>query len=177
MKKNTIYLDMDGVLADFNLAAKQFLSATTTDLEQAQRNNRWAREQWETLKTNPRFYLTLPKTEFADDLVFVAKLFRDQLNWDLKILTAIPKGNDMPWAFYDKVLWQQQYYPDIPVMFGPYSKDKQSHCNPGDILVDDRWDNCQSWTEKQGRAVRVQNSTAVSDLREIFNQIQIRISA
>lgn len=159
MKKNTIYLDMDGVLANFDQAAKNFLNATDREFDQAKHNNKWNRSQWELIKTqNPRFYLSLPKTEFADDLVSVARKFRDQLDWNLKILTAIPSGNDMPWAFYDKILWQQKYYPDIPVMFGPYSKDKHLHCLPNDILVDDRIDNCNNWTKAMGLSLQVNNN-------------------
>lgn len=150
---------MDGVLADFDQAAKTFLNATREEFDQAKQNNKWNRAQWELIKThNPRFYLSLPKTSLADDLVTVARKFRDQLDWNLKILTAIPSGNDMPWAFYDKILWQQEYYPDIPVMFGPYSKDKFLHCNPNDILIDDRLDNCESWSKVQGIAIRVNNN-------------------
>jgi hypothetical protein len=180
MKKNqTLFLDMDGVLADFDAAAKEFLQASDLDLEQARKNNKWTRTQWEQIKEhNPRFYLTLPKTAFADQLVAEARKFRDTLNWQLKILTAIPSGNDMPWAFYDKILWQQQYYPDIPVMFGPYSKDKYLHCKTsGDILIDDRYSNCQAWREATGIAIQMKTlnpEPSLTILKEIFvNQTQL----
>lgn len=163
---------MDGVLADFDQAAKTFLNASTEEFNQAKQNNKWNRTQWELIKTqNPRFYLTLPKTSLADDLVIVARKFRDQLDWDLKILTAIPSGNDMPWAFYDKILWQQKYYPDIPVMFGPYSRDKHLHCLPNDILIDDRIDNCNNWTNAKGIALRVNNN--YDQILDTLNQLYI----
>ncbi len=151
----TIYLDMDGVLADFNLAARILINASEVDEQAAFQQGSWKPEQWNKIKENPRFYLTLPKTNFADELVSIARTFRDKLDWDLKILTAIPRNNDMHWAFYDKILWQQQYYPDIPVMFGPYSKDKHQHCKPGDILIDDRQDNCNQWTRAFGTAIKI----------------------
>jgi 5'(3')-deoxyribonucleotidase len=68
-------------------------------------------------------------------------------------LTAVPKGNDVPWAFYDKVVWVQNYFPDIPVMFGPFSKDKWQHCKPGDILIDDRKSNIAEWQAAGGRPI------------------------
>lgn len=177
-KNRTIYLDMDGVLADFDQAAKIFLNATDQDVENTKKQGRWSRSQWELIKIQkPRFYRSLPKTAMADDLVTICRKFRDSLNWNLKILTAIPKDNDMPWAFYDKILWQQEYYPDIPVMFGPYSKDKFLHCNPNDILIDDRLDNCESWAKVQGIAIRVNNNynqilQTLEDLYITQNQIQ-----
>jgi hypothetical protein len=70
-------------------------------------------------------------------------------------LTAVPHYNDVHWAFWDKMLWAQERYPDIPVHFGPYSQDKQKHCQPGDILVDDRPDNCENWIRVGGVAVKV----------------------
>lgn len=179
-KNRTIYLDMDGVLADFDLAAKNFLKASDHDLLTTQQQGRWPREQWNLIKThNPRFYRSLPKTLLADPLVDLARKFRDNYNWNLKILTAIPKDNDMPWAFYDKILWQQEHYSDIPVMFGPYSKDKHLHCLPNDILIDDRIDNCNDWTNAKGIALRVHNNfeEILSTLKKLLIQTQIQTSA
>lgn len=151
----TIYIDMDGVLADFNAKAREVLGATEADSDQAAQVGRWPREKWETLKEIYHFYRILPKTPFADRLMELARRYRDELGWKLHILTAIPSGNDVPQAFQDKIEWIQEYYPDVEVHFGPYSRDKASHCQPGDILVDDRYDNCESWTKAGGQAIRV----------------------
>ena len=69
-------------------------------------------------------------------------------------LTAVPKGNDVKWAFYDKVNWATTRYPDIPVMFGPYSHDKHVHCKFGDVLIDDRTSNCTEWRNAGGIAIQ-----------------------
>jgi 5'(3')-deoxyribonucleotidase len=69
-------------------------------------------------------------------------------------LTAVPKGNDVKWAFYDKVNWATTHYPDIPVMFGPYSHDKHVHCKLGDVLIDDRTSNCEEWRHAGGVAIQ-----------------------
>lgn len=151
----TIYIDMDGVLADFNTKAREVLGATEADSDQAAQAGRWPREKWETLKEIYHFYRILPKTPFADRLMELARRYRDELGWKLYILTAIPSGNDVPQAFQDKVEWIQEYYPDVEVHFGPYSRDKAHHCRPGYILVDDRYDNCESWTQAGGQAIRV----------------------
>jgi len=143
----TIYLDMDGVVADFNGYADKVLRKKTT-------SDRWPDNDWTRLRDNPRLYRDLEKTQEADQLVDYCKKLCEANGFDLMFLTAVPRNNDVHWAFYDKVVWVQQYYPNIPVMFGPYSHDKHVHCKPGDILIDDRTSNCEEWRAVGGIAVQ-----------------------
>jgi PAS domain-containing protein len=142
----TLYLDMDGVVADFNSYAEKILG-------KSQQDEVWSEEEWSVLKQYQRIYRDLPKTAYADQLVELCKKKCEQQNWQFLFLTAVPKGNDIRWAFWDKVLWAQRYFPDTPVHFGPYSKNKYVHCESGDILIDDRTSNIQEWTEAGGRAI------------------------
>lgn len=148
MKKNrnTLYLDMDGVVADFDRYAHETLGLPPS-------NGKYSPEEWSDLSKNPRIYLGLQKTPYADRLVDACRKFCKEREFDLKFLTAIPKGNDIPWAFNDKVTWALFFYPDIPVMFGPYSKDKHLHCRMNDILIDDRLSNIREWSGKFGYAI------------------------
>jgi 5'(3')-deoxyribonucleotidase len=165
----TIYLDMDGVVADWLAGATRIIGYELTDP-----NAMYCKEDWDKLRSDKRIFRTLPKTADADQLVDLARRFRSELDYNLAFLTAIPHNNDMPHCFQDKVEWVQQYYPDIPVLFGPYSKDKYRHCKPGDILVDDRADNCAAWSEAGGRAIKVGKkndlSTALVVLAEILQE-------
>ena len=138
---------MDDVVADFKAYAVKVLRKT-------QENEKWAAAEWNHLKDNPRLYLDLDKTPEADQLVQECQQLCKQNNWGLKFLTAVPKNNDVRWAFYDKVLWAQRNYPGIPVMFGPFSKDKHVHCVPGDVLIDDRTSNCEEWQAAGGIAIQ-----------------------
>ena len=79
----------------------------------------------------------------------------------------------MPWAFYDKVIWAVKYFPDIPVMFGPHSTDKYKHCQKGDILVDDRLDNCQAWTQAGGISYCVTDN----DLSWAIDQVRLDLNS
>lgn len=149
----TLHLDMDGVVADFDAYAEKILHARSDD-------GRWSREMWQSLREHKRMYRDLPKTPEADELVAFCRELCQQRSWDLVFLTAVPKGNDFFWAFQDKMDWVRNYYPDIPVHFGPYSVDKQIHCQPGDILIDDRLSNIQEWTLAGGHAIRHQGDLA-----------------
>ena len=148
--KRTLYLDMDGVVADWRTNARRVIGSDLTDPQQ-----RYSPEDWDRLRSNGRIFRDLPLMTGAEDLVRQARGFRDDLGWELLFLTAIPHNNDVPWVFHDKIEWVGRYFPDIPVHFGPYSEDKWRHCRPGDILVDDRLDNCQQWRAAGGTAIRV----------------------
>lgn len=150
MEKHTFYLDMDGVVADWNAGVKDVLGYAKKDA-----NAHYSNEDWDKIKQNARMYRDLPVMIDAEALVNLARQFRDKLGWNLAFLTAVPKGNDVHWAFYDKVLWAQKHFPDIPVHFGPYAKDKHIHCKPGDILVDDRHSNISEWKAAGGIGVEV----------------------
>jgi len=168
----TLYIDMDGVVADFDKAAMEFIG-----FDRNPKDHKWKPEEWARIRNCERWFRDLPKTLWADELIDLSRQLRDQCGWRLLFLTAIPAGNDFPYAFNDKILWAQKYYPDITVHFGPYSKDKQSHCKPGDVLVDDRIDNCQQWQDAGGTAIRllyrVDPMEAVSKLRQLVeNEIK-----
>lgn len=166
----TIYLDMDGVVADFDAAAHNLIGALP-----ANGSHRWSNEDWQKIRSSERWFRDLPKTPYADELVGLSRQFRDQIGWNLLFLTAIPRGNDFPWTFYDKMLWTQTHYPDIPVHFGPYSTDKQKHCKPGDILVDDRLDNTTEWKAAGGHSIRMiykDPKPALDEIRSILEELR-----
>lgn len=165
----TIYLDMDGVLADFNGFAAQVLDSKV-ELDE---NSRWSQEQWEQLAQIDNLYLELRCMPHAEKLVDVARRFRDELGWDLYILTAVPRNNHVPNSFYDKVIWAQRHFPDLVVRFGPYSQDKQQHCTKGDLLVDDRESNLREWEARGGLTVAVkagEYSRAINRLKNLLEQ-------
>jgi hypothetical protein len=142
----TLYLDMDGVVADFDEYAYRTLGLPPS-------GGIYSEDKWQILAENKRIYRDLKKTTYADKLVDECKDLTLTKEFDLCFLTAVPKANDIKWAFYDKVIWAQTYYPNIPVMFGPYSKDKWHHCQPGDILIDDRSSNIDEWRAAGGIAI------------------------
>lgn len=142
----TIYLDMDGVVADFNAYAQKVLRKKEV-------HHKWPDEEWAKLRDNPHLYRDLEKTPYADQLVDACRKLRDQKGYRLLFLTAVPNRNDMHWAFYDKVIWAQKYFPDIPVHFGPFSKDKHVHAEEGDILIDDRASNIREWMATGQKAI------------------------
>lgn len=164
---NTLYLDMDGVLADFDGYARTVIK---TDVDSG--TGMWAHEDWRKLRTVPNLYRNLPPMPQAHDLYNLAMRFQNELNWRVAVLTAVPKNNDIKDAFQDKFDWIAEHFPGVRIYFGPYSKDKHTHATPGDILVDDRTSNCEEWTAAGGIAVQVRKNRyqeALDTLESILN--------
>ena len=153
---------MDVELADWTTGA-----ARVVGYQQENPNQYKPKDDWERIRTHQRMFRDLPLMPGANELVDVARRFRDNLDYELIFLTAIPHYNDIHWAFWDKFTWAQKYFPDIPVHFGPYSGDKQRHCQPGDILVDDRPDNCGQWQAAGGRSILVQPRAVMQAKEEL----------
>jgi 5'(3')-deoxyribonucleotidase len=165
----TLYLDMDGVVADFDEYAARTLGVPPSA-------GIYPDEIWYKLASNARLYRDLVKTPYADELVFQCSRIVKQCGYELKFLTAVPKGNDVPWAFYDKVVWAQKYFPGIPVMFGPFSKDKHVHCRPGDILIDDRKSNIEEWRVSGGLAIlHTDYDSTMSQLNHFIPQVSLQV--
>lgn len=158
---------MDGVVADFNTAARTYLNATRQDERDAEVAGRWPKASWARLVDAPHFYRNLPKMPQADELMALANRFKTELGWSVKMLTAIPTNNEVPDVFQDKFDWMAEHYPGIQVNFGPYSTDKHRHYRPGDILVDDRTSNCTEWRAAGGRAVQVKSGQYQAALDEL----------
>ena len=160
--KKTIFLDCDGVVADWIAGAERLVGYRLSNPKQF-----YPEQDWIKIKNHERMFLDLPLMPLANQFANLARRFRDELDYELVFLTAVPNYNDMPWAFWDKVLWAQQHFDDIPVHFGPHRDQKQNRSAPGNILVDDHPDNCTQWEAKGGTAVNVPVGNEIHGLQEL----------
>lgn len=153
---NTLYFDMDGVVADWDAGIEQLLKLPRKPPE-ADPDPTWGYDHWPKIRDHIHMYRNLPLVDRAGELVDLGRRLRDEKGWQLLFLTAVPRNNDMHWAFWDKFLWCQDYFPDIPVHFGPFSDTKWQHCQAGDILIDDRRTNIDSWNDAGGQGFYVKS--------------------
>lgn len=139
---NIVYLDMDGVLADFDKFVLENLGRTFDHNESEHKTNMWA-----SLSKIDRFYYNLELTPYAKDLLSFVREHAD----NVEILTAIPRRGSIPTADFDKIDWaRDKLCSNLKVNLGPYSKDKWKHAKPGDILIDDRLSNINDWNRHGG---------------------------
>ena len=124
MAEPRLFLDADGVLADFDLAACRLLGAKPNAF--IARHGRGA--FWKRLANAKNFYGTLPEMPDA------RRLFEAVKHLDPTILTGLPLGS---WAAPQKVEWAAEHFPGVPIITC-MARDKHKHMHPGDVLVDDR---------------------------------------
>ena len=140
----TLYLDMDGVVADWETAIADILGYKLIE------GDRWPDQDWRKIIQFQRVYRDIPLLPWAREFVDEACEIARAANYAVKFLTAVPRRNDFPYAFEDKVHWANKHFPTIPVWFGPYSQDKQKRAAPGQVLVDDRMTNINEWIAQNG---------------------------
>jgi 5'(3')-deoxyribonucleotidase len=140
----TIFLDMDGVVADWEARAAQLVGYSIDS------DTRYPDEDWAKLQADDHFYRHLPLCPGAEQLVSTALELGHERSMPVYFLTALPHKNDMPWSIWDKTQWAMQHFPGVPVWFGPYSVDKYLRAGPGNILIDDRVSNINQWVNAGG---------------------------
>lgn len=124
MNQRRLFLDADGVLADFDEGVWRLLGSYPRQFEA--RHGRAA--FWKRLSQAKNFYGNLP--EMAD-----ARLLFDAVkHLQPTILTGLPLGN---WAAPQKVEWATEHFPGVPIITC-MARDKHKHMHEGDVLVDDR---------------------------------------
>lgn len=158
----TIYLDMDGVVADWDRRVAEIIGHRLPS------HSQWPDTDWRRMVQFQRFYWDLPLMADARYLVKRVEEIAQQHGYAVKFLTAVPGNNDFPHAFEDKIHWAAQYWPHIPVWFGPYSQDKQMRSRPGDILIDDRPSNIEQWQARGGWGI-LYHGQAVPALEELMS--------
>jgi hypothetical protein len=118
-----LYLDCDGVLADFDAGAQKILGAPAKAYQDKHGLSRF----WGALGKAPDFYATLPLMPDAREL------FGAVAHLHPIILTGVPRGG---WAEAQKAAWVKRHFPGTKVITTFASK-KCSYCRSGDVLVDD----------------------------------------
>jgi hypothetical protein len=146
-----LFLDADGVLADFDAGARALLGMTPAEFEA--RHGR--REFWRRIAKAHNFYGTLPEMPDA------RRLFDAVRHLKPTILTGLPLGN---WAAPQKVKWATEHFPGVPIVTC-MARDKHKHMHPGDVLVDDR-DNHRAAYEREG-VIFIHHKTAEDSLRQL----------
>lgn len=147
----TVFLDCDGVLADFDGGACRVLGQSPEAFQR-----RFGLKQfWSRLAAEPDFFANLPLLPDAQDLYEAVRACRPV------ILTGVPRGN---WAEPQKRRWADRHFPDTP-MITTSAALKREHCRPGDALIDD-WDSHRHRWEEAG-GVFIHHRDAASSIQAL----------
>jgi hypothetical protein len=150
-----LYLDCDGVLADFDAGATAVLGLPPRRFQDRHGSRRF----WQKLATAPDFYFSLPLMPDATEL------FEAVRHLDPIILTGLPLGG---WAAEQKVRWAAQHFPGTQIIT-TMARDKRDHAREGDVLVDDLLKHRHLWEEAGGVFVHhTSAATTIDELRTYF---------
>lgn len=146
MNKLDIYIDMDGVLADFyeyvlNKYGKDFNHIIN-------REEFWNNE-------HDGIFASLNPLPDANKLIKELVKLQERFPIRLHILTALPKHGEHDVFEQDKKDWIKEHFSYVPELLenfniGPHAIDKQNHCKKHDILIDDNPRNIVQWIHRGG---------------------------
>ena len=152
---NRLFLDCDGVLADFDRGAEAVLGLAPRAFEK----RHGLPEFWRRLARAPDFYATLPPLPDAHELFDAVR------HLDPIILTGLPRGD---WAAPQKQRWAAEHFPGTRIITC-MAVDKRRHGQAGDILVDDTLRYRHLWEEAGGIFVHHRNAAAtIAELRRLW---------
>jgi hypothetical protein len=151
MPQPRLFLDADGVLADFDEGARRLLGMYPRDYERKHGRGSF----WKRLSQAKNFYGSLP--EMPDARV----LFEGVEHLKPTILTGLPLGK---WAAPQKEEWAAAHFPGVPIIT-TMAREKHLHMQPGDVLVDDRLNHRALWEGAGGTFVH--HKTAEGTLRQL----------
>jgi hypothetical protein len=166
MDKTQIFLDCDGVLADFDTFITPYLGGgNRADWDHLSNADFWGK-----LEQIDNLFGGLDKMPDADDLVSGVETLCKQ--YDLPapiILTGKPRLD----KYKDQKLgWRDKYFPHLEMIVCE-SKNKRKHMrNPGDVLIDDWTKHMQAWIDVGGQWIL--HTSAEQSLKELKDYLSER---
>ncbi len=156
-----LFLDCDGVLADFEGYATELLGMPPREFEA----RHGLRSFWQRIARDEDFFFKLP-------LLPDARLLWDSVaHLRPVILTGLPQGN---WAAPQKMRWAARHFPDAR-MITTAARAKRDHMEqPGDILVDDLLKYRLLWEEAGGVFVHHRSARETLDQLEVLGLDVVR---
>ena len=149
-----LYLDLDGVLADFEAGAHQLLRMPAKEYQDRYGPGGF----WKRLATAKDFYGGLALLPDAMEL-YAAVAHLTPI-----ILTGLPIGK---WAEPQKRAWVARHFPGVEVIT-TLARKKSTYCRPGDVIVDDQDRYREPWEQAGGVFVHHHDAKAtIAELRSI----------
>lgn len=136
-----VYVDVDGVVADLVRHMKTFHDKPDAVVDRWDLASCFGIPEEECWDLPQRFWETIPLTK----------------DWEQWIpqgpFTLLGNSNDEH-CTKGKKIWLQKWFPHIKHIIEEYSH-KNIYCKPGDVLIDDKQQNCDEWIEAGGTALLV----------------------
>lgn len=158
---NKIYVDMDGVLADFDEGLKRLCGVEP--MPQGNQPQEYQDKMWAAMRDYGNFYYDLYPMEGAVEVF--TKLF-EKYGDKLEVLTAIPKPHrGMDSAKDDKLKWMKKYFPGEIVVNIVFRAEKVKYCTGKDSILIDDWNvNTDEWAKNGGTAIEFKSWEQIREI-------------
>jgi len=159
-KAYEVFVDMDGVLTDFERRFEQFAGVTPDEFmsqKEIQYGKDKANEQfWELVdkQIGVRFWAGMPWMPEGEELYKYIKKYKPS------ILTSPSREES---SRIGKGVWVKRNMSGVPVKFGYGASGKAKFAGPNKILIDDREDNISSWKAAGGIGILFKNTEQVKN--------------
>ena len=159
-KAYDIFVDMDGVLTDFERRFEQFAGVSPdefTSQKTIQVGKEKADEQfWDLVdkQIGVRFWAGMPWMPEGEELYRYIKKYKPT------ILTSPSRDES---SRIGKGVWVKRNMSGVPVKFGYKSTGKAKYAGPNKILIDDREDNIAAWKAAGGIGILFKNTEQVKN--------------
>ena len=160
-----IYVDMDGVLTDFERRFEQFAGVTPNefiDQKTIEFGKKKAEEQfWDLIdkQIGVRFWVGMPWMPQGEKLWKYIKKFKP-------IILYSPSRDES--SRIGKGLWVKRNIPGTPLKLAYKADGKARYASPTSILIDDRDDNIERWKSSGGIGIKfISADQVINDLEKI----------
>lgn len=162
-KKAKIYIDCDGVLADFDTAYDILIGGKEKRPDPSDDD-----AFWNPIIASLFFWLGIDVLPDARELWDYCNA-----NFDHVAILTSPGRHDVEKAIRQKRIWiSSNFGPSANVIF-KYSKEKHLYACPNSILIDDWHENVSRWNEAGGHAIRHRNATdTISAIQTILSKME-----
>jgi len=152
-----LYIDMDGVLVDFDKGFRQFGKGGPLDFMEKYGKPSF----WKLMNQHPHFFLNLDWMPDGKELWNYVK------QYDPIILTT--PAHSMKYCKEDKKKWVKRHLGEnIKVIF---SSKKEKYANLTSILIDDRDQNIIPWKTSNGIGIKhISTNNTISKLKELIEK-------
>ena len=155
-----IFLDMDGVLADFNLGVETLTGREFPNTDQGHNDYDERKEEL----TNKRLFRMLPPMPDMYDLI--AYVRHTGLPWEILTAAGVVNRELVVW---DKQEWIKEFVsPSVVVTCTMTGSQKGMFAIEGSVLVDDRQKNLDAWVEHGGIGIlHTSAEDTINQLKEL----------
>ena len=147
----TIYVDMDGVLADFKKRfVERFKEEPEVDYPSKNKEKSAYKGRFATMVEEQQFATLDPMIDLDDGLQFLSSI---EFDYDIKLLSSTARIELKQTISSQKEQWLKDYDIKYAAIFVPGKILKQTYARPDRLLIDDTISNIDQWRAKGGKAI------------------------